>query len=161
LAQGYFYIAVSLPKLSVRCYLALYRHKGYVVCITQGMNITDFGDLKILLWKPLSLQNATLWRGELERMFQHIQCAEALNSLKFNVNFLCGCAYFKAALCYLPDTSVGSTTNSRNSVSYSPNFISRNYCQWPNINFLILVTLDIEIDGFLSVECIGPNTILN
>ena len=61
-------------------------------------------------------------------MFQHIQCAEELNSLKFNMNSVCGRAYFKAVLCYLPDSSVGSTTNFPNSISYSPNFIFRNYC---------------------------------
>jgi len=44
------------------------------------------------------LQNATLLRGEIQRMFQHFQCAEALNSLKFNVKSVCGCAYFKACV---------------------------------------------------------------
>jgi len=107
------------------------------------------------------LKNATLLRGELQRMLKHIQYAEAMNSLKFNANSVCGCAYFKAVLCYLPDTSIGSATKFPKSVSYSPNFIFRNYCQLRNVKFLVLLTLDIEIDGFLAVECIGPNMMFN
>ena len=91
MVQGYFYIAASLAKfkrsllsrlVTVQRICSLHyawdKRNG-----PQRFKKFFYGNLR-------GLQNATLLRGELQIMLQHAECAEALNSLKFNLYFVCG-----------------------------------------------------------------------
>jgi hypothetical protein len=138
LAQEYIYIAVSLAMIQRSLLSRLLSVQR--ICSQPDAGDTHNGPQRF----------KKLYYGKyLAYKMQHY-CEENFRECfsAFNVNSVCGCAYFKAMLCYLPNTSFDSTTNFPNSVSYSPNFIFGNYCQWRNINFLILVTFDIESKGF-------------